>query len=205
MKHKTFAQQLGFGRQAAKPAPPAAPKVPAAGAPPRANDGETGIDGLALSPLDYERRLRGLGLEPPGAEHRRIQPPRDPEAERFARRTLDRAERRTAAEQARAIEERTAEVNAGAIDGRTASPDHVRERLSAFGVETHGLAVHPVGRELAPTRDQRDGEGAHTQLAADREVARAINKAMQTGQSFDAKKLSPGELRALLELRGAGL
>lgn len=201
MKHQTLAQRLGFGAKPTTANPKPKPKAPRETKPPRVRDTSTGIDARQLSPDDYERRLAQLGFSAPGIE-RHLAPPIDPEAQRVARRALERAERRAGRDHARALEARTAEVNAGAIDGRNASPDEVRARMASLGIETHDLAVRPVGKPLPPSRNQADAATRHSTLEADREVARAVQRATQAGQPFDARKLTPGELRALLELRG---
>lgn len=204
----TLAQRLGFGPQRAttKPTTQAKPTPKPQGAKaPRLRDTSSGIDARDLSPADYERRLADFGLSPPGTEHHRLAPPIDPEAQRVARRALERAERRGAREHRHAQEARAAELTATAIDGRSASPDEVRARIAAIGAEPMGLSVHEVGRALDPTKNQNDSDTSRAQLAADREVARAANRAMQLGRPFDARKLSAGEMRALLEMRGAGL
>lgn len=205
-KHGTLAQRVGFGpsRTTTQPTPTASATTQPHPLPgPR--DTSTGIDARQLTPDQYEQRLGQLGLSPPGTEHRRLAPPLDPEVQRLASRDLDRAERRAARGQARELEARTAAVSAGSIDAREASPEEVRARMAALGFESTDLTVRPVGRELEPTRDQTGAHERQTQLAADREVARHVHKAMQVGQRVDAKKLFPGELRALLEIRGAGI
>lgn len=204
-RHRSLATQLGFGSRGTKPTPAPAPETKPRAVRPIMPSVGTGIDAMALSPDDYERRLDQLGLSAPSADHRRLQPPGDPEAQRAAARDLDRAGRRVARGQARELEARTAAVSAGSIDARNASPEEVRARMASLGFEATDLTVRPVGRALDPTKDQSAGLASQMQRDADREVARHVLRATQAGQSVDAKKLTSGELRALLELRGAGL
>ncbi len=192
-----LAQLWGFGRQPAKPKT-TAPKAKPTPAP--AKERETSLNARDLSPKDANRRLEQLGIDFRFED--RLAPPVDPAAQRIARRDLERAERRTERDQAKAIEAHTAEVNAGAIDARSASPEEVRARMASLGFETHQLSVHPVGEPLPPKQERQAGR---EQLEKDREVARAVHRAIQDGKRVDARKLTSGEFAALMQLRGAGL
>lgn len=174
-------------RKAAPPAKPAPAPAPAPTPPARTRPpSRTGFNALDASPDDYERRLAQLGLTAPGTEHRRFAPPRDLAAQRAAQRTVDRIER----DRVRAQEAHAEAINAGAIDGRNASPEEVRARMQALGVDTTTMITREE-RTVVPTE-------------AERMVAASVRKAIQSGQHVDVQKLSPGERKALNELGNAG-
>ena len=197
----TMPEALGFGPRGrvAKPAAPTAktPGAPSAPKPPsmpRAKD---------LTVEDLAMVSNAMGVVMPAIEGMAAQV-----SERFADRSRRLADdylegmRRyeTAVREARAKE-----LDAGAIDGRTATPDQVRARLAGLGLgDETAHTFQPVGRPLDPPPSQAAGREVLREQDVAHQVAREVHRRMQRGQSVNARDLTPAEVRALMEIRGAG-
>jgi hypothetical protein len=108
-------------------------------------------------------------------------------------------------------------IRPGSFQAKTASPEDVRRRVGDLGLDPHVMpplvAVDAIDsktgktvklRPLDPPAHVNAATQTHSQAEKDMEAARVVHRAMQLGQRFDARKLTPGQIRALLQLRGAG-
>ena len=88
----------------------------------------------------------------------------------------------------------------GPIDASSAKPEDLSARLTAMGINDPSLRFEAPARPLEPPPSRAGQQAASNQAEVDRQVALAVRAAIARGQRVDARRLSPGELRALTEL-----
>jgi hypothetical protein len=90
----------------------------------------------------------------------------------------------------------------GRIDCATASRDTVEKHLASLGIDDPMIiaGLRESGAPLARPIAERQDEQHAVQREVDLMVARRVKRAMANGEHFDAKKLTAGQVAALLEI-----
>jgi hypothetical protein len=153
-----------------------------------------------LTIADRQRVTRAMGLDMPMPEGAFGPQPDAMQSKQLADRFVSDLGRH----HDREARKRGEALRPGSFQGTAASPDDVRARVEQLGLDPLQMPhLAPVGRPLDPPKHINAATQTHSQADADMQVARGVHRAMQLGQRVDAKKLTAGEVRALLQLRGA--
>jgi hypothetical protein len=156
-----------------------------------------------LTVADRQRVTRALGVDMPLPLGMPERQPDGALSARLADKYLGDLSRHHEREQRK----RADALRPGSFQAMTATPADVQRRIGdlglSFDVDQQALLA-PVSKPLERPAPTQAAIQARTEADHDMQVARAALDAMRTGRRFDARKLTAGEMRALMQLRGVG-